>query len=254
MDAPVIDFQDVSFAYNHAPVVRNVTLRVEPGEFACILGPNGGGKTTLLKLMLGLLRPTSGRISVLGASPQSARPMVGYTPQHMQFDPLLPVSVTDVVLMGALGRAGLLGGYSRAHRRAAREALESVAVADLRRRQFAELSGGQRRRVLIARALVCRPSLLLLDEPTSELDIGAEGDLYELLGRLNRETTIVVASHDVGFVTSRSSKVICVRGTVAVHPTAELSGEAIRDLYGLDVRLVRHDHDCRRDCPIEDES
>ena len=242
MDQPAIDIAGLSFSYNGRPVLRDVDLTIASGDLVCMVGPNGGGKTTLLKLMLGLLRPDVGRIRVFGRSPHEARPLVGYVPQHMTFDAHFPVNVTDVVLMGRLGRAG--GGDSDA----VAEALREVGIHDLRKRPFSELSGGQRQRVMIARALASEPEMLLLDEPTASLDVGVEREFHALLGALNERMTIVLVSHDVGFVTGHVGKVVCVQGAVAVHPTAELTGEVMRDLYGHDIRLVRHDHDCLTQC------
>ena len=165
----------------------------------CIVGPNGGGKTTLVKLILGLLRPQRGEVRVFGQPPHRARLRVGYMPQHVQHDPQFPVTVMDIVLMGRLGQ-GVLGWPGRADRRAAIDALAQVGMEEFRRRPFADLSGGQRQRVLIARALCCKPDLLLLDEPTSNVDSLVEARLLDLLRDLNRQMTIVMVSHDLGFV------------------------------------------------------
>ncbi|MBS3734844.1 MAG: ATP-binding cassette domain-containing protein [Phycisphaerae bacterium] len=210
-----------------------------------VVGPNGGGKTTLLKLILGLLHPDRGQVRVLGALPEQARRRVGYTPQHTAVDAQFPASVTDVVLMGRLGHTRRIGPFTRMDRTAALEALEEVDLADLRRRPFAALSGGQQQRAIIARALVGSPELLLLDEPTAGLDVAAEQRLYDLLRRLNERMTIVMTSHDIGIVSQLVGRVICVKGTTEIHPTEELTGEMLRDLYATDVRMVRHDRDGR---------
>ena len=241
---PAIEIADLSFAYDGPPVLRDVTLRVAAGEQVCMVGPNGGGKTTLVKLILGLLTPNRGRVKVFGHPPAAGRRHVGYAPQHAAFDPQFPVSVIDVVLMGRLGRTRTWGPYRRDDRRAADRALAEVGLSDLRKRPFATLSGGQRQRVLIARALAADPKLLLLDEPTASLDIGVEAEFHDLLAALGDRMAIVIVSHDMGFVTQLVTKVICVHGSVAVHPTDELTGELMRDLYAHDVRLVRHDHNC----------
>ena len=245
--SPAVEISDLWFSYNSHPVLREVNLRIDRGELACMVGPNGGGKTTLVKLMLGLLRPDRGRVLVLGDSPDRVRPRVGYTPQQANYDARFPASVLDVVSMGFLGSAR----KGRSGRDAAMAALEEVAMAGMARRSFGELSGGQRQRVLIARSLVSSPELLLLDEPTANLDAGMQEEFYELLASLRQRLTVVVVSHDIGFVSESVGKVICVQGTVAVHPTAGLTGDVIRDLYGLDVRLIRHDHDCLRECGPE---
>lgn len=241
MSPPVISVHGVSFAYDGDLVLRDVCLEVAPRDFACMVGPNGGGKTTLLKLILGLLAPAAGRIRVFGGPPQEARTRIGYMPQHAQVDLRFPVSVADVVLMGRLGRAEIMGPYRRAHRDAACQALREVGLYDLRQRPFGTLSGGQRQRTLIARALASEPELLLLDEPTANLDAPAESDLYELLRRLNERLTVVMVTHDLGFVSRFVRTVICVNRCVVVHPTSEITGEIIREIYGADVCMIRHD-------------
>jgi len=227
------------------PVLQNVNLSILTGQKVCMVGPNGGGKTTLVKLILGLLHPTRGQVRVLGGQPTVERKRIGYAPQHAAFDPKFPVSVTDVVLMGRIGQTSVLGPYRHSDRLAAGEALKAVGLADLARRAFSDLSGGQRQRVLIARALASGPELLLLDEPTANLDIGVEADFHQLLEQLSKKLTLVMVSHDVGFVSQLVDKVVCVHGSVAVHPTAELTGALMHDLYGHDVILVRHDHNCQ---------
>ena len=243
-DEPVVYLKDVSFSYGGAAVLEEVSFAVASGESVCIVGPNGGGKTTLAKLILGLLKPQRGEVRVFGQTPQRARLRIGYMPQHARYDPQFPLTVSDLVLMGRLGGpgvSGFLGWYTAADRRIVRDALGQVGMGDFAHRPFATLSGGQRQRVLIARAICCRPDLLLLDEPTANVDTLAEGRLVEILRELNRRMTILTVSHDLGFVSGLVEKVVCVNRRVVVHPTSELTGEAIRDIYGGDVRMVCHD-------------
>ncbi|MBN2580869.1 MAG: ABC transporter ATP-binding protein [Pirellulales bacterium] len=241
--SPVIELNDVTFSFGAAPVVENASFSIYPRESVCVVGPNGGGKTTLVKLILGLLQPQSGVIRVFGAAPRSARPRIGYMPQHVLFDPQFPVTVMDIVLMGRLAAAGrnrFLGWPCVADRQAAREALRFLNMEPLARRPFAALSGGQRQRVLIARALSNRPDLLLLDEPTSHVDTLGESQLLDLLRELNRRMTIVTVTHDLGFVSNLVEKVVCVNRSVVVHPTHAITGEMIHEIYGAHVRVVRH--------------
>jgi zinc transport system ATP-binding protein len=243
---PVISLRNVSFSYGDEPVLENVSFDVGRRESMCIVGPNGGGKTTLVKLILGLLKPDGGEIRVLGRLPRHVRVNVGYMPQHMLYDPHFPVSVMDIVLMGRLGQGGLngfFGWYSRVDVSAAFEALEQVDMADFRRRSFSSLSGGQRQRVLIARALCCRPEILLLDEPTSNVDTLVESRIWDLIRKLNRDMTVMMVTHDLGVVSNLVEKVICVNRRVVVHSTNEVTGDAISEIYGGQVRIVRHgDH------------
>lgn len=239
---PVIDVQDVSFTFGHIePVLTDVSFTVERGDFASIIGPNGGGKTTLVNLILGLLHPQSGSIKVFGQSPEQARPKIGAMPQHPVTDAHFPIRVIDVVLMGCLRPGRNPGPFSKADRTAASEAIARVGLEGLERRAYSALSGGQRQRVLLARAIAPKPDLLLLDEPEAGLDRKVEQDFFDLLEELNRECTVVLVSHDLGFVASFVRTVICVHGTVDVHPTSNLDGSVINTLYGGEVHLVHHD-------------
>jgi len=240
---PVILLRNVSFAYEAVPVLEDVSFAVAERQAVCMVGPNGGGKTTLMKLILGLLKPSRGEVRVFGQAPERARLRVGYMPQHVRHDPLFPVTVADIVLMGRLGGGGLrglLGWYGRTDRQIALDALRQVNMEALARRPFAALSGGERQRVLIARALCCQPDLLLLDEPTANVDTLEEARLFDVLRELNRRMTILVVSHDLGFVSSLVESVICVNRRVIVHPTSQITGQVIQDIYGGQVRMVRH--------------
>ena len=240
---PVISMRDVSFSYGNVAVLEGVNFDVNERESVCMVGPNGGGKTTLIKLILGLLKPAAGEIRVFGRSPWQARLNIGYMPQHVLYDPQFPVTVMDIVLMGRLGRGGMAGFFGwprREDRQAALEALGHVDMEEFCRRRFASLSGGQRQRVLVARALCSRPDLLLLDEPTANVDTLVENRLWDLLRELNQRMTILMVTHDLGFVSNLVEKVICVNRRVVVHPTTRVTGEVISDIYGSDVRMVRH--------------
>jgi zinc transport system ATP-binding protein len=236
---PVIAVRGATFSYGGEPALLDVNLSVSQREALCVVGPNGGGKTTLIKLILGLLTPQRGEVLVFGRPPRQTRSRIGYMPQHVHFDPLFPVTVMDIVLMGRLGR-GVTGWAGRADRRVAAEALALAGLAKFGPRPFASLSGGERQRVLIARALCSNPDLLLLDEPTSNVDSLAEARLLDLLRELNQRMTILMVSHDLGFVSGLVQNVVCVNRRVVVHPTSQLTGEAINDIYGAEVRAVRH--------------
>ncbi len=221
---------DVSFSYAKEPVLENVTFKIERLDFATVVGPNGSGKTTLLKLLAGLEHPASGTIRVLGQSPRRSRLSIGYMPQFAKIDMDFPVTVLDFVLMGRLGDS-LFGWYSKRDREFARKALQEVALEGLAQKQVGHLSGGQRQRALLARSLCCDPKLLLLDEPTANIDPTVEESLFGILEKLNERMTIVLVSHDLGFVSQIVKSVICVNRKVAVHPTSEVSGSIIKELY-----------------------
>ena len=181
---------------------------------------------------------------VFGTTPARASRRIGYVPQHPRLDPLFPVTALDVALMGRLGTTPTLGPWRGKDRQAALDALAEVGLADQAQRHFADLSGGQKQRVLIARALAGEPDLLLLDEPTAGLDAHVEEGFYRLLQELNKRLTIIMVSHDLGFVSGYVKSVVCVGREVLVHPTSAINGQIIADLYGSDMRLVRHDHRC----------
>jgi len=246
----VIGIRNMSFSYGGAPVLEGVNLQVAAGEFLGIVGPNAGGKSILLKLILGLLEPQSGELVVLGKRPREATRRLGYVPQHPGFPGDFPITVEQVVLLGCLGRRsrpGRLGALipdviGKADRQATRRALEEVEAADLADRRIGSLSGGQLQRVLLARALVSEPTVMILDEPTANIDLRLESDIFDLLKQLNARMTILLVSHDVGFICGYVTRVACVNRTLACHRTDAIDGQVIRDLYGGQVRMVAHRH------------
>jgi len=230
-----IDIQKASVYYDDTPVLLDINMTVEPGQFVTIVGPNGGGKTTLFKLLLGLVRPAKGSIQVLGMPPGDARLSIGYVAQNPQFDRMFPVRVYDVARMGLLG-ADSPGRFR--NRKASRDkvmaALEAVGLADLEKRWFNNLSGGQRQRVLIARALVTQPEILLLDEPTSNVDINAEDMILDVLETLRSRMTILLITHYPKVASRFLGTVYCVNRSVHIHPpTKNMDEDLMRHITGL---------------------
>lgn len=245
---PVIEISNLDFGYEPGRLIlEKINLTVTRGQSGCIVGPNGGGKSTLLKLLLGLLVPTRGTIRLFGVSPTEARSKIGYMPQYHQLDPAFPVTAFEVVLMGRM-RRGFWGRYTADDRAIALAALDEVGIAPLADRSFAALSGGQRQRVLIARALACEPELLLLDEPTANIDPGAEEQFYGTLERLRQRMMVLTVSHDLGFVNREIDLVICVNRQLSVHRAGAFSAEAANAVYHHEVNLIRHDHSCFCNC------
>jgi zinc transport system ATP-binding protein len=237
-----LSFQGVSFGYGDGPnVVENVDLEIGSHELIGLIGPNGGGKSTLLKLAAGLLKPRKGKVRVFGRAPHEARDEIGYVPQFAHFSRDFPITVAQAVLLGRLG-GGFTLGWNTVDRAAAARAIEETELGALADRPLSALSGGELQRVLIARALAAEPRLLLLDEPTSNLDQRAEEDIFALLARLNDRMAIVLVSHDVGFVTDFVQRVACISRTLICHGTSEVTGEVINELYGHPVRAVHHAH------------
>lgn len=210
----VVSFEHVFFAYQDMMVLKDASFTIDEGAFTGIIGPNGGGKTTLLKLILGFLKPVSGKIHIFGKTPQHSLQQLAYVPQTVRFDRQFPISVMELVLSGRLSRLPWYGTYSKQDIDAAHRALKMVKLEDLKDCAFGTLSGGQAQRALIARALVSEPKLLLLDEPTASVDSQAEADIYDILNELKSQMTILMVTHDLRSAIDRVQKVLCVQGDV----------------------------------------
>lgn len=242
MNTPVVELENVSFAYNGEPILEEVNLAVRPGDFMAMIGPNGGGKTTLLRLMLGLLKPKAGNIRVFGRSARRASSSVGYVPQNVNINSSFPITALDVVLMGKLDPGKRWTRQPASDQKEAMAALEDLEMATHAQKRIGELSGGQRQRVFIARALVSRPKLLLLDEPTAGIDTKGQADFYRLLKELNDKMTIVVVSHDLLVISRYIKSVSCVNRRLHYHDQAEITGEMLETMYPCTAEEV---------CPVE---
>lgn len=240
---PVIQIRDLSFSYDMCPILKDVNLDVFEHDSICIVGPNGGGKSTLVKLILGLLLPEEGSVRVFNQSPQQSRLQIGYVPQYMNFDPLFPVSVIDVVKMGRLGCSPSFHYRSLDHDKAI-EALEAMNLSSFASYRFSSLSGGQRQRVLIARALATEGDILILDEPTANIDNSTEEHLFEILEQYIGVKTVLVVTHDIGVAAGIFKRIACVNQTIVIHPTSELTGDLIREMYVGSPQFIHHDHRC----------
>jgi len=239
--SPAIELRGVDLSFRGTRVLEQIELIVPRGEFLGLIGPSGGGKTMLLKILAGLVRPDAGDVSVLGLPPSGARGRIGLVPQTPEFDRNFPIRVIDVVLMGRLRQARWLRGFAARDRRRAEEALYQVGLSKLAGRQIGALSGGQLQRVLIARALAMDAELLLLDEPTSALDAGTAGQLLGLLGELAGGHTVVLVAHDVGVIYRHVRHVACLNRRLHYHPVQDLTRERLERLYGYPLGVVNHD-------------
>lgn len=242
---PIIELEEVTVRFQNLIALENVTLQIRRGDFLAVIGPNGSGKTTLIRAILGLVQPTRGTVRLFGKAPcdfgEWSR--IGYVPQITRIDPRFPIRVFDVVLMGRYGQVGLIRRPRRRDREAAKTALDRVGLLDLADRQIGRLSGGQRQRVLVARALAAEPELLILDEPTSGVDVGTTESLFELLGRFHRQgMTVIVVSHDVSVVAQHVSTVACLNRTLVAHgrPKEVLRPDILECMYGREAALVGH--------------
>ena len=227
-----ISLENVSFSYEEKPVLDNISFHVHDRDIITVVGPNGGGKTTLLKLILGLLKPDRGKIIINGKRP-------GYVPQFSHFDSKFPITVFDVVLTGRLTSG--MGFYRRKDKMEADKAISEMRLEKVRNSHFSALSGGQRQRVLIARALAGDPEILLLDEPTANVDASVGSYLSEILLELNRELTIMLVTHDMGFVNSLTGRVFCVNRNFHEHPLESVECEDSLAGHQKGMKLVRHD-------------
>ena len=236
----IVELKDVSVEYNGRLVLEDVFLTVNENDFLGLIGPNGGGKTTLLKVILGLARPFKGEVKVLGRTPGGSRGEVGYVPQVSLFDRSFPVTVFDVVLMGRIGKTGLFGYYTSLDRDKAAAALEKVGMLEHRDMQLGKLSEGQKQRVFIARALVSEPKLLLLDEPTASIDAARETEFYDILNGLRSNMSIIMVSHDIGVISRHIDKIACLNRELFYHDSKEIRQEDLEAVYKCPVDMIAH--------------
>jgi zinc transport system ATP-binding protein len=242
MSNVVIDIDNVSFNYDAIPVLENISLKINEDEFIGIIGPNASGKSTLLKLVLGLLEPDKGTIKKYNHKCQHNRNHIGYVPQHVNFPRDFPVTVEEVVLMGHVTSTSKFCRFNKDEISSAVKAMQALEIENIAKRQIGSLSGGQLQRVLIARALVCQPNILILDEPTSNVDMRIEEDIFGLLKNYSDHMTIIVVSHDIAFISGYVDRVACLNRTLVCHDTESISGKMIEELYDAPVKMIHHHH------------
>ncbi|HIQ28372.1 MAG TPA: ABC transporter ATP-binding protein [Sulfurovum sp.] len=217
----VVEITDLSFSYEKQTVLENINLKVEEKDFLAIIGPNGGGKSTLLKLILGMYTPQKGNITVLGKTPKHSLTQIGYVPQNTNVNTDFPIKVIEVVMMGHVEGKRPLFGYGKHEEVCALGALEKVGMDNYAHTKIGSLSGGQRQRVMIARALCTHPQILILDEPTSSIDITGQREIYELLKTLNEHITIIVVSHDISVILEYANKATHINKTLSYHDISD---------------------------------
>lgn len=213
----VIDISNLSFSYDKELILEDIDLSVDKDDFLAVIGPNGGGKSTLLKLILGIYKPKKGTIKVLGNDPDKNLSKIGYVPQNTNVNIDFPIKVIEVVMMGHVGPKRPLFGYGKDEIACAMGALEQVGMEAYAQKKIGSLSGGQRQRVMIARALCAHPSIMILDEPTASIDVAGQRDIYELLKVLSKSVTIIVVSHDISVILEYANKVAHINKTLSYH-------------------------------------
>ncbi len=232
----IVKIENLNFGYDKNLVLENVNLCVFEKDFLGVIGPNGGGKTTLLKLILGLVKPLSGKIS-FGADMTGRKKPIGYLPQVRSVDKKFPITVMDVVRSGAM-----MQGSARLQKEVNEKAealLQDMGLVEIRKKAIGELSGGQMQRVFLCRALISHPKLLILDEPDTFVDNRFEGELYEKLLQLNKEIAIILVSHDVGTISSHVKTIACVNKHLHYHPSNIISAEQLQE-YNCPIQVISH--------------
>lgn len=237
-DGEIVRLENVSFSFDHAPILDGVSFTIRQNDFIVIVGPNGGGKTTLIKVILGLIKPQRGDVTVFGQPPREGRKLIGYLPQYAHSDLDFPINVFDVVLMGRY--RGPFSRYSAADREATARALDIVEMREYRDRQIGKLSGGQLHRVFMARALAREPKLLLLDEPTTHIDPEMQESFYKLLSELRNRMAVVMVTHDIGAVSVYAEDIACLNRRLFYHGPKEQGLKEIEKAYHCQVDLIEH--------------
>ena len=257
MSTPLIEIKNLSAGYDNRTVLRNVNLTVYDREFLGIIGPNGGGKTTLIKCILGLLKPTAGEIlysdkRFVASDKQrgtAQRPALttnrsvlkmGYLPQYNSIDRKFPITVEEVILSGLSSQKSLISRFTATHREKARQVIARMGLEGLEKRAIGALSGGQLQRALLGRAIISDPALVVLDEPSTYIDKRFEARLYELLAEINHDCAIVLVSHDIGTVLQQVKSIACVNETLDYHPDTGVSEEWLERNFNCPIELLGH--------------
>jgi len=239
MSEKILELQSVDAGYNGKTVIRDANLEVHGDDFIGMIGPNGGGKTTLLKVILGVLKPFRGKVIYYQVYDDQHVKRIGYLPQFSMIDQKFPISAQEVVMSGLMPHHGLTGKYTREDKKKARQMLEKMGVPHLRKRVIGELSGGQMQRVFLARAVIGSPRLLILDEPNTFVDNKFEGELYEHLRELNKEMAIILVTHDIGTISQYVKTIACVNQQVFHHNSNVITEEQL-SAYNCPIQLIAH--------------
>ena len=219
---PIITFDHILFSYDQIPILQDVTFSIKAGEYIGIIGPNGGGKTTALKLLMGFLKPQKGEVNLFNAPPEKNRTKIGYVPQINAYDKQFPISVLEVVLGGALSKLSFWGTLPSKEKMRARHLLKEVGLEGMEERVFGSLSGGQAQKALIARALMCDPEVLLLDEPTANIDPQSESAIFSYLNTFKGKKTILIVMHNFDAIVKNVERILCFQQEVSSMKPGEV--------------------------------
>lgn len=236
----LVEIRNLAAGYDGKSVLRDVCLDICDNDFLGIIGPNGGGKTTLVKCILGLKRPDKGTIRFFDGENPAPRLDIGYLPQYNAIDKAFPISVMEVVLTGLNRRKSFFGGYTDGQRRQARQIIGEMGLEGLEKTPIGKLSGGQMQRALLGRAMVANPRLLILDEPSTYVDKLNETKLYKLLSDINKQCAIMLVSHDIGTILQNVKSIACVNGTLHYHPDTDVDADWLREGLDCPIDLIGH--------------
>lgn len=241
MNKNIIKLKNINKSFDEVKVLKDINLEVKEGQFLAIIGPNGGGKTTLLKIILGLIEPDNGDVKIKNLDIKKGRKLIGYVPQISDFNKKFPIDVEDVILMGRISdQKGLFYNYTTKDHKLAENIMKELDIFEIKNRQIGKLSGGQLQKVLIGRALVSEPEILLLDEPTASLDSEARSNIYEILKEINEKITIIVVTHDISALSSYFDSIACLNKNLHYHGGKDLSKKDVEQVYGCPVDLIAH--------------
>ena len=241
-----IKINNLSFSYDNTDVLQNINLDIDKNEFVAIIGPNGGGKSTLLKLILGLLKPKNGKVLIYDKNPNNMKEQIGYMPQQFIQNKTFPITITQIVMSGLLNKKNFLFSYSKSEKQKALNALEMVGLIDFADNKIDTLSGGQIQRVFLARAVICNPKILILDEPTSNIDPQGEHKIFKLLKEFNKTMTIIVVSHGLSMLMDFATKAIFINKTAIIHKGLNITKEQVskslnlKDSHLCEVELLNY--------------
>lgn len=236
---PIVELKDITAGYGDEMILKNVNLSIKPNDFIGVIGPNGGGKTTLVKVILGLLKPLSGKVIAQHPKNGNGNSAIGYLPQINRTDHKFPITVLDVVLSGLAGSRNIFKRFSKQEINKAKDLLKQMGIENLKNKNIGELSGGQMQRVFLCRSIISDPELLILDEPNTFVDNKFESDLYNTLRKLNEKMAIMIVSHDVGTITYYVKTIACVNRELHYHESNKITEQQLA-AYNCPIQIIAH--------------